>query len=95
MWDLPTLLRWMERASGAIAAARWLAGTASPTTGLSVWLAPLAAVASVLSLALLAGLAVGALTTLLVLLLALSYVLTEVLGFSIEWNEPAFAEMRF
>ncbi len=95
MWDLASLLWWLQRLSGSAGTVRRLIWFATPVEGASVWLAPLVGVASVLSLALLAGVAVGALTTFLVLLVAFSYLLTEVFGISIEWNPPARFERAF
>lgn len=71
----------------AITVRRWLAFW-GPVGDASAWLTPLVAVGSVLSLAVLTGVAVGALATLLVLLLALYYLLTEVFGVAVEVTVP-------
>lgn len=88
MWDLQKIFWWLQTASTAANSFGRVAGFFTPGLGASVWFAPVAAIASVFSLALLAGLAVGALTTLLLTLLALSYILSELFGVSVEWHMP-------
>lgn len=95
MWNVQRILWWLETASVAANSVSRVVGFLSLGPNVSFWLAPLAAVASVVSLAVLAGLAVGALTTLLLTLLALSYILSEVLGISVEWRIPVERSVAF
>lgn len=84
----PTVLRLLDEiASGAIVVQR-LTTLLQPATLANPMLTTIAALASILSLVLLSGVAVGSVVVLLSAILALYFIVTEVLGISVEVTVP-------
>lgn len=82
------ILDYAETALQGLAVANSALKFFTPLSTGPIALGPLWALGSLLALALLAGVAVGSLTTLLFAVVALYYVVTQVLGFTLEISAP-------